>query len=308
MFTGIITDIGTVRSADQRGDLRIVVDCGYDMTSVGLGASIACSGACLTVVDKGADWFAVDVSGETQSRTHAATWLEGSALNLERSLRVGDEMGGHIVTGHIDGVGEVLSVTPEGGSLRVEIAAPDALAPYIAASDALITTAAVPGRPAPLLVTADMVEAMRLGSVVVDLAAESGGNVEGSRPGQVVRIGNAQVWGGQNVPSQMPGPASRLYAQNVVNLLTLMTSKAEGDSGVLAPDFEDEIVAGSWMFTEAPGRRPTARWRRWAISACVASRSSAPASVTVMRPLFVPPPPPPCTPSSAPPTSTPVKA
>ncbi|HEU5042694.1 MAG TPA: Re/Si-specific NAD(P)(+) transhydrogenase subunit alpha [Nocardioidaceae bacterium] len=113
------------------------------------------------------------------------------------------------------------------------------LAPYIAASDALITTAAVPGRSAPLLVTADMVEAMRPGSVVVDLAAESGGNVEGSQPGQVVRIGNAQVWGGQNVPAQMPGPASKLYAQNVVNLVTLMTADE-----AFAPDFEDEIVRG----------------------------------------------------------------
>jgi NAD(P) transhydrogenase subunit alpha len=116
----------------------------------------------------------------------------------------------------------------------------DLLAPYIAAADALITTAAVPGRQAPLLVTAAMVERMKPGSVVVDLAAESGGNVEGALPGQVVRIGNAQVWGGANVPSQMPGPASRLYAQNVVNLVTLMTADDR-----FAPDFDDEIVAGS---------------------------------------------------------------
>src|SRR3954447_25290999 len=119
------------------------------------------------------------------------------------------------------------------------------LAPYVAGADALITTAAVPGRTAPRLVTAAMVEAMKPGSVVVDLAAETGGNVEGSVAGEVTRIGNAAVWGGKNVPSQMPGPASKLYAQNVVNILTLMTSKAEGDSGVFAPDFEDEIVTGS---------------------------------------------------------------
>jgi proton-translocating NAD(P)+ transhydrogenase subunit alpha len=121
------------------------------------------------------------------------------------------------------------------------------LTPYIAAADALITTAAVPGRRAPLLVTADMVEQMGPGSVVVDLAAESGGNVEGSVPGKVVRIGAAQVWGGANVPGQMPGPASRLYAQNVVNLVTLMTRQASEDGGAaaFAPDFEDEIVAGS---------------------------------------------------------------
>jgi NAD(P) transhydrogenase subunit alpha len=120
------------------------------------------------------------------------------------------------------------------------------LTPYIADADALITTAAVPGRAAPLLVTAGMVEHMRPGSVVVDLAAESGGNVEGSVAGEVVRIGNAQVWGGRNVASQMPGPASRLYAQNIVNILTLMTATGEGEqAGTFAPDFDDEIVAGS---------------------------------------------------------------
>jgi NAD(P) transhydrogenase subunit alpha len=123
------------------------------------------------------------------------------------------------------------------------------LRPYIAAADALITTAAVPGRPAPMLVTRDMVEEMKPGSVVVDLASESGGNVEGSVAGEVVRIGNAQVWGGRNVPSQMPGPASRLYAQNVVNLVTLMTASERDDDGTVvtrfAPDFDDEIISGS---------------------------------------------------------------
>ena len=114
------------------------------------------------------------------------------------------------------------------------------LTPYIADADALITTAAVPGRQAPMLVTQEMVEQMKPGSVVVDLAAESGGNVEGSVPGKVVRIGHAQVWGGENVPSQMPGPASKLYAQNIVNLLTLMTAEGE-----FAPDFDDEVVAGA---------------------------------------------------------------
>jgi NAD(P) transhydrogenase subunit alpha len=118
------------------------------------------------------------------------------------------------------------------------------LAPYIADADALITTAAVPGRQAPMLVTSAMVEQMKPGSVVVDLASETGGNVEGSVPGEVVRIGNAQVWGGRNVPSQMPGPASRLYAQNIVNLVTLMTDRTSED-GSFAPDFADEIVSGS---------------------------------------------------------------
>ncbi len=118
------------------------------------------------------------------------------------------------------------------------------LTPYIAAADALITTAAVPGRQAPMLVTRQMVEEMRPGAVVVDLAAESGGNVEGSEPGEVVRIGEAQVWGGRNVPSQMPGPASRLYAQNVVNLVSLMTREEDGEVR-FTPDFDDEIVAGA---------------------------------------------------------------
>ncbi|MGA8847590.1 MAG: NAD(P)(+) transhydrogenase (Re/Si-specific) subunit alpha, partial [Nocardioides sp.] len=114
------------------------------------------------------------------------------------------------------------------------------LAPYVAAADAVITTAAVPGRRAPLLVTAEMVVAMRPGSVVVDLAAETGGNVEGALPGEVVRIGNAQVWGGKNVPAQMPGPASRLYSQNVVSLIELLTHES-----TLFLDFDDEIVAGA---------------------------------------------------------------
>ena len=122
----------------------------------------------------------------------------------------------------------------------------DLLAPYIAAADGLITTAAVPGRQAPMLVTAEMVEQMGPGSVVVDLAAETGGNVEGSQPGQVVRIGRAQVWGGANVPAQMPGPASKLYAQNIVNIVTLMTRTASDDQpAAFAPDFDDEIVSGS---------------------------------------------------------------
>src|SRR5688572_25881423 len=119
MFTGIITDIGTVRSAEQKGDLRLVIGSSYDMDTVDLGASIACSGACLTVVDKGEDWFAVDVSQETVSKTATELWSEGARLNLERALRVGDELGGHIVTGHIDGVGEIVEVAPEGSSMRI---------------------------------------------------------------------------------------------------------------------------------------------------------------------------------------------
>ena len=124
MFTGIITDIGTVRSAEPRGDLRLVIGCGYDMRSVDLGASIACSGVCLTVVDKGADWFAVDVSAETRSRTPAGMWQEGARLNLERALRLGDELGGHIVTGHVDAVAEVIGTCAEGDSARLGLSVP----------------------------------------------------------------------------------------------------------------------------------------------------------------------------------------
>lgn len=132
MFTGIITDIGTVRSVEQRDDLRLTVACGLDMASVDLGASIACSGVCLTVVDKGADWFAVDVSAETRSRTGDGKWQEDARLNLERALRVGDELGGHIVTGHVDGAGEIVGICPEGGSIRVGVRIPRELGAFIA--------------------------------------------------------------------------------------------------------------------------------------------------------------------------------
>jgi riboflavin synthase len=132
MFTGIVTDVGTVRSAERRGDLRLVIATGYDMATVELGASIACSGACLTVVDKGEDWFAVDLSAETVSKTAADRWREGARLNLERSLRLGDELGGHIVTGHVDAVGTVTGLAPEGDSRRMEISVPRALGPMVA--------------------------------------------------------------------------------------------------------------------------------------------------------------------------------
>jgi riboflavin synthase len=137
MFTGIVTDVGTIRSAEQRGDLRLVVATGYDLGTVDLGASIACSGVCLTVVDKGDDWFAVDVSGETVSRTAGDHWREGARLNLERSLRLGDELGGHIVTGHVDAVGEVAEVGAEGDSHRVTVKVPPALGAMIAAKGSI---------------------------------------------------------------------------------------------------------------------------------------------------------------------------
>jgi riboflavin synthase len=133
MFTGIITDIGTIRSVEQRGDRRIVIDTAYDTATVAAGASIACSGACLTVVDKGPGWFAVDISGESIACTASGMWEAGRRLNLERAMKIGDELGGHIVTGHVDGVGDVLGVCPEGDSHRVGIKIAADLAPYIAA-------------------------------------------------------------------------------------------------------------------------------------------------------------------------------
>ncbi len=133
MFTGIITDIGRIEAVEQRGDLRATIACVYDMATVDLGASIACSGVCLTVVDKGEGWFAVDISGETLSRSVPGMWHQGGRLNLERALRVGDELGGHIVTGHVDGLGTVEAVMAEGGSTRITMLVDDAIAPYLAA-------------------------------------------------------------------------------------------------------------------------------------------------------------------------------
>lgn len=140
MFTGIVTAIGTVASVEQRGDLRLTVACPYDPAGIAIGASIACSGVCLTVIDRGGSvgdaWFAVDVSDESVSCT-APRWHAGAKLNLEQALKLGDELGGHIVTGHVDGVGRIVSKRSEGDSLKVEIAAPAALAPYLAAKGSI---------------------------------------------------------------------------------------------------------------------------------------------------------------------------
>lgn len=132
MFTGIVTDIGTIQSVEERGDTRVVIGTGYDTAGIDLGASIACSGVCLTVVETGPGWFAVDVSGETAARTAAGQWTAGRRLNLERAMKLGDELGGHIVTGHVDGVGTIASVTPDGDSRRIAIDVPPVLAPFVA--------------------------------------------------------------------------------------------------------------------------------------------------------------------------------
>lgn len=141
MFTGIVTAIGEITKADQRGDLRLTISAPLDPAKIDIGASIACSGVCLTVVERGGNagdaWFSVDVSGETVSCTAPDMWDEGSKLNIEPSLRLGDELGGHIVTGHVDAVGEVVSVEAEGDSTRILIRAPASLAPYIAAKGSI---------------------------------------------------------------------------------------------------------------------------------------------------------------------------
>jgi riboflavin synthase len=136
MFTGIVTAVGTIESCEKRGDLRVRIACPFDPDKIAVGASIACSGVCLTVVERGGEtgnaWFAVDVSAETLSRTAKDSWAEGTRINLEPSLRLGDELGGHIVSGHVDAVGTVEQVRAEGDSTRVTIVAPAALAPFVA--------------------------------------------------------------------------------------------------------------------------------------------------------------------------------
>lgn len=132
MFTGIITDIGTITALTQAGDLRARIATGYDTSKIDMGASIASDGVCLTVVSLGSGWYEVQISAETVSKTNLNTWTVGHRVNLERALRVGDELGGHIVSGHVDGVAEVVSVTDEGDSTRVRLRAPAALARFIA--------------------------------------------------------------------------------------------------------------------------------------------------------------------------------
>lgn len=132
MFTGIITDIGTVAKLDHQGDLRARIRTGYDTDGIDIGASIASDGVCLTVIELGADWYDVQISAETISKTNLDTWAEGRRVNLERALKVGDELGGHIVSGHVDGVAEIIAVQDEGDSTRVTLRAPRDLARFIA--------------------------------------------------------------------------------------------------------------------------------------------------------------------------------
>ncbi|MDZ4866795.1 MAG: riboflavin synthase [Alphaproteobacteria bacterium] len=141
MFTGIITDVGAVQLIAKRGDTTLKIATTYDPASIAIGASIACSGPCLTVIAKGGKegdaWFSVEASAETLSKTNMGAWIVGTNVNLERSLKVGEEIGGHIVSGHVDGVGDVIAVEPEGDSTRVKIRAPKQLAKFIAAKGSI---------------------------------------------------------------------------------------------------------------------------------------------------------------------------
>jgi len=162
MFTGIVTDIGEITSVTpggQAGDRRFVVRTRHDMAPIAIGASIACSGCCLTVLEKGGDWFAVEVSGASLAKTHLGDWKLGSRVNLELSLKLGDELGGHLVYGHVDGVGTIASMTPEGGSVRFLFEVPSELARFIAAKGSV----AVDG----ISLTVNEVDAKRFGVNVI---------------------------------------------------------------------------------------------------------------------------------------------
>lgn len=132
MFTGIVADLGAVRAVHGRGDIKLEIDTHFDLGKVPQGASICCSGVCLTVVDKGPEWFGVSVSRETLNRTTICDWSEGTLVNLERALKVGDELGGHIVSGHVDGVARIVSITPENDSRRFEFEVPEELRGFLA--------------------------------------------------------------------------------------------------------------------------------------------------------------------------------
>ena len=182
MFTGIVTDVGEITAltpGGQAGDRKFVIKTRHDMTPIAIGASIACSGCCLTVVEKGADWFAVEVSGETLDKTHLGDWQQGQRINLELSLKLGDELGGHLVYGHVDGVGKIVSMTPEGGSVRFVFEAPGDLARFIASKGSI----AVDG----ISLTVNEVEGNRFGINIIS-HTQAVTTLGTARPGQRVNL------------------------------------------------------------------------------------------------------------------------
>ena len=144
MFTGIITDVGTVRSIKKTGDTRIEITTRFDTATIEIGASICCSGACMTVVERKDDWFAVEASAETLSKTVLGSWAEGTRINLERALKAGDEMGGHVVSGHVDGTAEITGLENEGDSLRVSFKIIDELKCFIAPKGSVTLNGVLP--------------------------------------------------------------------------------------------------------------------------------------------------------------------
>jgi riboflavin synthase len=172
VFTGIITDIGRVRRVDQtRRDRRYEIETVWDVSGIDMGASVSHAGCCLTVVEKGEGWFAVEVSDETLSKTTLGSWTEGARVNLERAAKLGDEMGGHVVSGHVDGLGRVVSVEPVGGSHRIVVEAPSPLHRYIAAKGSItvdgvsLTVNAVDGRTFDLNIIPHTWQATTLGAL-----------------------------------------------------------------------------------------------------------------------------------------------
>ena len=172
MFTGIVTDIGRVRSITETArDRRYEIQTVWDVSGIDLGASISHAGCCLTVVEKGPDWFAVEVSGETLDKTTLGAWQAGGRVNLERAAKLGDEMGGHVVSGHVDGLGRVVSIEPSGGSHHIVIEAPEPLHRYIAAKGSItvdgvsLTVNAVDGRRFDLNIIPHTWEATTLGDL-----------------------------------------------------------------------------------------------------------------------------------------------
>jgi riboflavin synthase len=182
MFTGIVTDVGEITAltpGGQAGDRRFVIRTRHDMTPIAMGASIACSGCCLTVIEKGSDWFAVEASGETLDKTHLGDWKQGHRINLEFSLKLGDELGGHLVYGHVDGVGRIASMTPEGGSVRFVFEAPADLAHFIASKGSI----AVDG----ISLTVNQVEGNRFGVNIIS-HTQAVTTLGTAKPGQRVNL------------------------------------------------------------------------------------------------------------------------
>jgi riboflavin synthase len=182
MFTGIVTDVGEITAltpGGQAGDRRFVIRTRHDMTPIAMGASIACSGCCLTVIEKGSDWFAVEASGETLDKTHLGDWKQGHRINLEFSLKLGDELGGHLVYGHVDGVGRIASMTPEGGSVRFVFEAPADLARFIASKGSI----AVDG----ISLTVNQVEGNRFGVNIIS-HTQAVTTLGTAKPGQRVNL------------------------------------------------------------------------------------------------------------------------